>query len=287
LLTRRHLLSLFGAGAAGCGVYGWGIEPTWLKTAEVEIALASLPAELDGYTIAQVSDLHVGCGLPRPCYEQAIAVANAAAPDLAVVTGDLVDGGGTGEDAATAALLASSLRAREGAFAVLGNHDTGAYRPTYTVDAPARSRLVAALADVGVTLLHNAACTLPSGLRLAGFGDLWSREFEPDRVPLRDERPVIALSHHPDTAQELAARGADLILSGHTHGGQICLPLLGPPYVPVRNKQFLSGRFDLEPGAQLYVNPGVGYTTLGIRFGARPEVTILRLRRARDAGERV
>jgi len=277
-LTRRRFLGLIGAGVAAGGIYSVGIEPAWLRTVRVEVPLAGLPSAFDGYTIAQLSDLHVGSAVPAGFLERAVKEANAAGPDLAVVTGDVVDAGGREGVAEQAAGILERLSAHDGVCAVLGNHDTGAFHEGMTPDGAGARRLVGLLEDVGLRVLRNETTSVERGrerLRLVGCGDLWSGHFDPPRVATGDA-PTVVLSHNPDTAPELARRGAGLILSGHTHGGQVRFPLLGPPYVPVRHKEFLAGPYRVGD-AHLYVNPGLGYT-YRVRFGARPEVTVLVLR---------
>ncbi len=277
--SRRKFLGILGSTLAGGTLYACGIEPVWLRRTVVPVVLDSLPEAFEGFTIAQLSDLHVGSGVSRSFLEHAVSVANAARPDLAVVTGDLVDDRGLHGAAEEAAAILSGLQARHGVCAVLGNHDTGAFFPLEEVATDAVHRLERELGRAGIDLLENECRILQRGrgrLRVAGLGDLWSGRFEPRRTHLAEPKGVcLALSHNPDTAPELARRGADLILSGHTHGGQVNLPLFGPPYLPVRCKQFVAGPYAVE-GSRLYVNSGLGYSHR-IRFRARPEVTILTL----------
>ncbi len=266
-----------GGGVAAGSAYVFGIEPIWLETNELELTLPRLPAAFDGYTVAHLSDLHAGDGVPRWHLERAVAVANSFQPDLLVVTGDVVDDASDEGAPQLAAAILSRANASDGVLAVAGNHDTGSYHEGSAPDGSAVSRLRETLAGAGVQLLENEARTLSRGdakLRLAGYGDLWSGDFEADAVA--PGRCTIALSHNPDTAPVLAKRDTDLILSGHTHGGQIRFPLYGPPWIPLKHKQFLHGHFHIGD-AQLYVNRGLGWTHR-IRFRARPEVTILTLR---------
>jgi hypothetical protein len=136
-----------------------------------------------------------------------------------------------------------------------------------------------ALREAGVTVLSNDRFRLArSGGRLdvAGFGDLWSDTFEPQAVPV--ETTTIALSHNPDTAPALVGRGVHLVLSGHTHGGQVWIPGIGAPILPVRHREFVAGQYPVGDG-QLYVNRGLGWLWR-VRMFTRPEVTVLRLRPA-------
>lgn len=278
MLTRRGFLRALGATAVSGGIYACAVEPYWLDTVRTEIALEGLDPAFRGYVIAQISDLHVGSGVPLAYLRRAIALANAAQPDLVVVTGDILDGcagEGAAEDAAE---LLSRLHPRDAVMAVLGNHDTGAFHPGRAVDDAAVRRLRAALAGAGVDVLENERRTLKRGggrLPVFGFGDLWSCRFDPRAFSVPRGEATLVLSHNPDTAPELAERGAALILSGHTHGGQVRLPIFGPPYLPVKHTELLYGHHWLGK-TQIYVNPGLGYS-YGVRFRARPELSLFRL----------
>ncbi|HEX5031309.1 MAG TPA: metallophosphoesterase [Candidatus Eisenbacteria bacterium] len=278
MLTRRGFLRAVGATALSGGVYACGIEPTWLETVRMEIALESLDPAFQGYVVAQISDLHVGSGVPLPYLRRAVDAVNAARPDLVVVTGDIVDGCAAPGAVEDAAGVLAGLRPGDAALAVLGNHDTGAFHPGVGVDERAVGRLAGALAAAGIDLLRNEERTLERGrgrLRVAGFGDLWSDGFDARRFRAAPGEATLALSHNPDTAPELAGRGAGLVLSGHTHGGQVRIPLFGPPYYPVRHRELMYGHHRIG-ATQVYVNPGLGYSHR-IRFLARPELTLFRL----------
>jgi predicted MPP superfamily phosphohydrolase len=279
MLTRRGFLRAMGATALSGGVYACGIEPFWLETVRTEIALEGLDPAFNGYVVAQISDLHVGSGVPLPYLRRAVDAVNAARPDLVVVTGDILDGCAANGAAEDAAEILSALRPRDGALAVLGNHDTGAFHEGLGTDERAVRRLGVALAEAGVDVLMNEERTLERGggrLRVAGFGDLWSDGFDARAFRARPGEATLALSHNPDTAPELARRGAGLVLCGHTHGGQVRIPFLGPPYCPVRHKELMYGHHRLG-GTQVYVNPGLGYSHR-IRLLARPELTLFRLK---------
>jgi len=283
-ITRRRLLRLAGGGAAAAALgagYAFGIEPVWLRTVEHDVRLRGLAASFDGYRIVQLSDLHVGAGVPGDYLEGAIERANALSPDLVVVTGDFVHRGGSAALCEQVGRLLAGLRARDGLFAVEGNHDRGVYGASHTRRADSVASLRAALGSAGVRLLENEAATLerPGGARLpiVGYGDLWAGGFRSEAIDLKSAGgPVVALSHNPDTAEMLATAGASLILSGHTHGGQVSLPFLGPPILPVSDRRFAAGPYDVG-GARLYVNRGVGWLRR-VRLFVRPEVTLHLLR---------
>jgi predicted MPP superfamily phosphohydrolase len=280
-LTRRRILLLGAVACVGAGgAYTFGIEPIWLRKVELDVRLERLAPAFRGFTIAQISDFHVGAGVPLDYLHGAADLANAEKPDLVALTGDYVHQGGDPKSADEAAAVVKTLEAP--AYAVLGNHDRAVYSARGCPDGGAVQRIRDALERAGVRVLVNERITLRRGdarLHVAGLGDLWLGTFRPDDVPLRDATgPTIALSHNPDTAHDLAGRGADLILSGHTHGGQVSIPFLGPPILPVRHREFAAGHFQLGD-TQLYVNRGVGWLRR-VRLFVRPEVTILRLRSA-------
>jgi len=278
MLTRRGFLKAIGLTAFSSSLYASVIEPYWLDTVRTEIALDGLDPAFEGYVVAQISDLHVGSGVPLAYLRRAIDTTNAAKPDLVVVTGDIVDGGAEPRAADDAAELLSALRPRDRVLAVLGNHDTGAFHPDRKVDEAALRRIRAAVKSAGVDLLFNDERTLERDggrLRVAGFGDLWSNQFDARSFRARPGEATLALSHNPDTAPELAERGAGLVLCGHTHGGQVRIPLYGPPYIPIEHRELMYGHHWLGK-TQAYTNRGLGYT-YGIRFLARPELTLFRL----------
>ena len=139
-------------------------------------------------------------------------------------------------------------------------------------------RVGRALLGTGWKVLQNRAVTLERGgarLRVVGLGDLWSGFFEPDEVDVTD---AIVLEHNPDAVPRLLHRRPALILCGHTHGGQVAAPFLGPPILPVRHREYAAGLYELGD-TPLYVNRGVGWL-YRVRLFVRPEVTVLTLRAA-------
>jgi len=272
-----------GAGAAACagaGAYAVAVEPRWLKTYECDIPVKGLPTAFDGYLVAQLSDLHVGGGVPEIQLREAVRRCVEADPDLVALTGDFVQGHRVDESAAIVARVLADLRARDGVFAVLGNHDAGVYASHHRPDRTKLAAVRDALTRAGARTLENEAVEIARGedrIQVCGLGDLWTGAFEPERLPARrDGVPAMALSHNPDTAPDLAARGVEVVLSGHTHGGQVSLPFVGPPRLPVRRRDLAAGLCRLGD-TSVYVNRGVGWLRR-IRFGVRPEVSLLRLR---------
>lgn len=234
----------------------------------VRVPLATLPAAADGYTIVQLSDVHIGWTLGSHFAETVVAKVNALEPDLIVLTGDLVDG--TVSALAEHVAPLAGLRARDGVYAVTGNHE-------YYWDADA---WLAHLGSLGLRFLRNECVTVRGLFELAGVDDVTSRamaagygEDVPRAVAGRDpQRPLVLLAHHPSQVARAVEHGVDLQLSGHTHGGQL-LPLgwlsrLFEPHVAGLT------RFG---ATWLYVHQGTGFWGPPMRVGTSCEIAAIRL----------
>ena len=255
------------AGACG-GVYASLIEPFWLSVEDVEIPLSGLSPALDGFRVLQISDLHCGPDLGPKELGRAVDVVAEQKPDLVVVTGDLV------YRAIDRILLCKQELSRlvgiAPVIACLGNHDhwNGA-------------DLVAAILETaGVIVLRNESREVAEGLRVVGLDDVWEdyADLDSGLSEVRPDECVLLLVHEPDFADTVAQDGrVDLQVSGHSHGGQVRFPFVGPLIVPYLGRKYVSGLY--QCGAMwLYVNRGLGMTRPAIRFNCRPEVTLLTLR---------
>lgn len=269
-LTRRRFLGLT---AAGLGLYAWRFEPHWLEVVERDLPIAKLPAALEGCKLAQLSDLHVG-RVDLDYLRATLETVSALRPDMTVVTGDFMTCDGTERVEEVLQLMRHLQPGPFGCYAILGNHD---YAMSWSRD-DVSDRMVRRLAELGIRFLRNE-CVTVSGLQLVGVDDLWGPNFGASAVvPQVDwNEPTLTLCHNPDAVDlpsMAAVRG--WILAGHTHGGQCKPPFLPPPLLPVQNRRYTSGEFDIGPGRRLYINRGVGYL-MRVRFNARPEVTIFRL----------
>jgi predicted MPP superfamily phosphohydrolase len=159
-------------------------------------------------------------------------------------------------------------------MAILGNHDWGRAWSEHAV----ADEVAAVLRECGVEVLRNEARDC-RGLTIAGLDDFWSPGWRPEPIlrELPAERPALVLCHNPDAADRRSwGNYRGWILSGHTHGGQVRPPFFRPPLLPVRNRRYTCGEFELAAGRRLYVNRGLGASTR-VRFNARPEVTVFRL----------
>ncbi len=192
-----------------------------LTIESLDLAIADLPPLMDGLKLIQMSDFHADAwGLSDSLLEQSIAASNREYPDLVLLTGDFITS--KPEPIDRLAQHFKNLESRYGIYAILGNHDL------YPLSN--RSRVIDTLKRSGITVLWNEICyPCGPGLALVGFADVKSREFLPSQVMphISEDIPRIVLAHNPDCAKALAAWRVDLQLSGHTHGGQICIPGLG------------------------------------------------------------
>lgn len=273
----RRGLVLGAAGALALGGYSVFIEPFWWKAVHLDLPVEGLPRALEGARVVQISDLHVGPRVDADYLARTVKALRGFDPDLVVVTGDVVHYTRPQDAEQAARVLENLPRAPFGTLAVLGNHDYG----RGWTDAAASEDVVRRMTDVGVRVLRNEKTDV-GGLQLVGLDDLWAGRFEPRRVlPGVDAaRASLVLSHNPDAVD----RGGwgdwrGWILSGHTHGGQCKPPFLPPPLLPVENKRYTRGAFDLGDGRRLYINAGLGWLRQ-VRFDVRPEVTIFTLRPA-------
>jgi predicted MPP superfamily phosphohydrolase len=279
-LTRRTFLGAAAAAALSTALYAGEIARHELVTERRAIAIEHLPESFSGFRIAQISDFHFAA-YTEPFYmRRVVERVNALRPDLLLLTGDFISMAPIERPQAAAyaplcaALLASldcPLR-----YGVLGNHD-------WMVNAAA---VTESLNAVGIRILDNEYLPLErDGKRiwLAGVADALSPAFNLRRAlpphALTANEPVILMCHEPDVLDVVAATGVDLMLSGHTHGGQVRLPFVPPLFLPPLGKLFIAGHFTRRR-TQLYVNRGIGAVGLPFRFNCPSEITEITLRPA-------
>lgn len=269
--------------AATVTSYGAFVEPEEWVVDRVQVRLARLPRAFDGFTIAQLSDIHFGPFLHEGHLQRVVEATNALNADLIALTGDyismpLLSGQRrrmlATEDARDCARIMSGLRSRLGIVAVLGNHDHG-YNPA----------LVARyFENNGIPVLRNRSTSIEANgarLWLAGVDDVVKRANDLPRtlrgIPV--DETTVALVHEPDFADVVAAapHRVDLQLSGHSHGGQIRFPLLGAPVLPRLAQEYPWGLRRVRH-MQLYTNRGIGTIVLPVRLDCPPEITLLTLR---------
>ena len=233
------------------------------------VPIAGLPPALEGLRIAHLTDWHRSFRTPDALLRRAVELANAENPDVILLTGDYVTD--DPNDIPPCGEIIAGLRAKAGVYAVLGNHD-------YGTDGPA---MIRALEKAGVTVLTNRSVKLANGLRIVGVDD--DIQGRPNRdkalADVTSAEPTVILCHNPAFAEKLTDRDA-LILAGHTHGGQIRVPILTAWRIrKIRAKHYARGWFTLGK-ARLYVNRGLGNVGFSFRFRSRPEIAIFTLRAA-------
>jgi predicted MPP superfamily phosphohydrolase len=262
------------AAAAALGAWSLWIEPRRLVVRREELELPAWPAGLDGLRVGLLADLHTGvphAGLDAVA--RAVDALMGERPDLVCLLGDFIDRRSLLARPVDADALAARLAplggAPRGAVAVFGNHDWYA----------GAGRIAAALGGVGIPVLENDAAPAGPGLWTAGVGDYRIRGAHVGRAlaGVPQDEPVLLLSHDPDAFPFVPTRVA-LTLSGHTHGGQVGIPLLRRPFVPSHyGERYLRGHV-VEDGRHLYVSSGIGTSGLPVRLLVPPEVVILTLR---------
>jgi predicted MPP superfamily phosphohydrolase len=258
--------------ALGAAIYGW-MEAGWLRKRVVELTIVGLPEALDGLRIGHLSDFHLGAALSRGNRASARAVAwvAARAPDLICVTGDLVSHP-RGEPR-----LRELLSRLDRPFVVLGNHDIAVTRDPFSRAAELRD-----LEDT--QLLRDASATVViRGERISIVGTdpetYRARRAQPHALVDRSAGMRLLLCHFPGIVDRMPLDSFDLILAGHLHAGQICLPVPGRRITLAHPRaRFVAGAYDTAAGA-MHVSPGTGTTFVPFRFFARPEATELLLRR--------
>lgn len=257
-------------------IYTWQIEPFWLEFVHLPLHLKNLPVALEGKTLMQLSDLHVGNRFSRDYLKSSLVKAQAYKPDIVVYTGDFVSYENEQQFEQLQDVMANAVHGELGTFAVLGNHDYGENWNEPVV----AGEIVNILEKASIKVLRNQEARV-EGLEIIGLDDFWGTNYAPKEVlkPAKEKGRII-LCHNPDVADESIWNGVEgWILAGHTHGGQVKPPFLEPPMLPVKNKSYTSGGFKLDNGLSMYINRALGHLWQ-VRFNVRPEITIFTLNRS-------
>jgi len=285
--TRRSVLKTLAYGAVGTALYAGEVERHWIDVVHRDVFLAGLPEEFSGMKIAQLSDIHLNEYTEPFLLREAVDHINRLQPDMVLLTGDYVSAEVlpkkmTMSAAWQCASLLSQLTCPR-RYAVLGNHDCIA----------GEDEIADALHQHGISVLRNAFVPIERGsarVWLAGLEDPVCGKPEPDRtIPaaIRNQRnePIILMCHAPDFVDDLlahpAGRSVAFMLSGHTHGGQVRIPMLGAFHLPPGGRKYIEGWFPMG-NLQLYVNRGIGAVGLPFRFNCRPEITSFTLRATQE-----
>ena len=276
-LTRRDLLKLAGVAAVGLPLYAGEISRHEISVQRLKVTLPRLPEAFRGLTIAQLSDFHYAEYTEAYFIRQVIERVNRLKPDVVVFTGDYITNGFwpkaevlrfTGECAHILARVDCPVR-----YAVLGNHECAVKLYCESMTDALEAHNIPVLENRSVPLERDGA-----RLWIAGAGDAVVRRMRLDEaVPTASaDEPVILLIHEPDVLPEVARHNVDLMLSGHTHGGQVRLPFLPPMFLPGLGRRYVEGLYRLGR-TQLYVNRGIGTVNLPFRFNCPPEITLITL----------
>lgn len=268
-LSRRRLLSLL-AGAGGLSLGGVGVraglEPQDIGVTELRVGLPGLPRTAEGVRVAFLTDLHYGPDTPTSTIVKAVSLVLRSAPDLILLGGDYVQW--SMDHLSGVVPILAQLNAPLGVLGVLGNHDY--YRPDLMSE-----RL---MKEASIRILRNEGIDLQNGLFVCGIDDTWRGRFDPDAA--ESNRPkdtgMIALSHNPVGINLFRNAGA-LVMSGHTHGGQILLPGIAPHRAPgLGDFPILQGWYSINATAG-FVSRGIGQTMLPLRLNCPPEVVLATL----------
>ncbi|MCX5658925.1 MAG: metallophosphoesterase [Planctomycetota bacterium] len=282
LFSRRRFFQLaagLGVGACATAGYARWVEPFWPEFHEFPMEISGLHEAFEGFRITHLTDLHVSNAASIPYLQGVVERVNDLKPDLVVVTGDLVTQPRPMPDVAIEIIgkLTSPT------IVTFGNHDCGIHQSNIVLPNLALlEKLDQGLTRRGCTVLRNRSATIRRGegtLWVIGMEEIWSGLFDPRAawtgVPA--DAPSIVLSHNPDTVPMLTRFAPSWILCGHTHGGQVRLPFYGAIILPVTNRQWDAGAFEVDR-SRLYVSRAVGYLHQ-VRFDCRPEVPTFKLTR--------
>jgi predicted MPP superfamily phosphohydrolase len=284
-ISRRTFLRLTAATAAttvaAISADATLLEPNRPRIVRRDISLRRWPARLDGFTIVVLSDFHYDPYFSIHPLHASIAMVNDLRPDLIVLTGDFVtasflihDDGKAASAAEPCARLLRQMDSKHGLWAVMGNHD----------HATDPERVTRALQDQGIHCLANQSAAIErDGGRfwLAGVNDVLrgTADLQKTLHAVPSDEATVLLVHEPDYADVVARLPVDLQLSGHSHGGQVRLPGLGPLYLPELARKYVWGLYRVG-NLVLYTNPGLGTLALPVRWNCPPEITLLTLRRS-------
>lgn len=283
--SRRRFLK-FASGAAAVGALAIGVdatifEPNRPRLVRQQIPLRRLPAAFDGLTIVQLSDFHYDPFFSATPMAAAVRMTNDLKPDLVVLTGDFVTlpvfhrKNLTRRSEALIESCAEGLRglsAPLGVWAVLGNHDV--FSDPHLITSSLRR--------AGIRVLRNDAAPIErDGQRfwLSGIGDVLAGDSDLRKAlrGISQDDAVVLLAHEPDFADHAARYSVDLQLSGHSHGGQVCFPLVGTVYLPEMARKYPKGLRQVGE-LMLYTNVGIGTLLIPVRWNCPPEVTFITLR---------
>lgn len=272
MMNRRGFLNcaLFGGAAVLAASYTVFVERNIVQVNRYNIPIAGLPSSFHGFTLAHLTDLHFGFLVSGSFIEKIVRRTNKLGADLIVCTGDYVHRRNTTVEIDEVWPILSKLRAKYGVYSVLGNHDHWADtdRSLYWLD------------KTGQNIRHAGKAIYRGRDRIfiGGAGDYWNDDLKIDQA-FRDSGENdcrILLAHNPDSIDSHFSTTLSLVLCGHTHGGQVVIPFVGPPVLPVKNKRYSSGLI-MTPKAPVFISRGIGWAIYPVRFNCFPEIALLEL----------
>lgn len=280
-ISRRTFLKRIGKGTVATFITGMVghfylkyLEPKWIEITHQKISHSLIPSSFNNFKIVQFSDTHLGFHMDFEQFEAIIERITREHADCIIFSGDLIDNLLTFFEYERVIILLSKLQAPYGKFAVYGNHDHGGWGTEKYAEIMTAS---------GFQLLHNDSVFIEkeekARIILAGIDEPILGT--PDILQTIKNKPsdhfTILISHAPDLADEVKHFPIHFQMSGHTHGGQVQMPFVGPLITPPMGKKYTEGLYEISPNFSLYVNRGLGTTRLPYRFLSRPEITIYTL----------
>lgn len=277
-ITRRQLiLASLGFGTAGLGSFGYMyfIESSWLELTQKELEAKRIKSK-KAFRILHLADLHATEGASYQFLEKAFAIGIKQKPDIICLTGDYITT--KLSDEKNYQKILKKLSNCAPTFACYGNHDGTWTRQFYGTDYSDELREL--FGKSNITLLCNQKQTIEvkqQKIIIAGLGDLWCGDVNPQKTlsfKRKEDIPIIVLAHNPDTKEDIAHYDWDLMLSGHTHGGQFRIPFTqSAPFAPVKDKRYVEGLHTWN-NKYIHITRGVG-NVVGVRFNCRPEMSVL------------
>jgi predicted MPP superfamily phosphohydrolase len=272
-ILKMGLFALTSGAAMTSGGYGYAskLEPNWIEVNRLELTLPNLSLGFDGITLTQISDIHLGGWMNRKRLSRVVDLVNELDSNLVAITGDFVS---TNPEHLRQDLTAelSRIKAEDGVYASMGNHD-------HWTNVVVVRQIVKAS---GIKELKNDHITLQRGkeqFHLCGVDDYWEKHADAEKVVknMPAEGCAVLMAHEPDYADISAETGRfDLQISGHSHGGQVVLPFIGPPVIPSYAEKYPLGIYKVKEMIQ-YTNRGAGMIKPYVRFNCRPEITVFAL----------
>ena len=271
-MNRRTFLkfAFYGGATALIGSYPVFIERNIVQVNRYKIPIANLPPSFHGFTIAQLTDLHLGFLVSESFVQGIVHRTNSLRTDLIVCTGDYVHERNAIRQIDRVWPILSKLEAKHGVYSVLGNHD-------HWADT---DRSLYWLERTGQNIRHQCKPIYRGDdrIHIGGAGDLWEDQLKIDKTlnGCGKNECKILLAHNPDSVDTAFNTPLSLVISGHTHGGQVVVPFYGPPVLPVNNKAYSSGLIS-TPRTQLFISRGIGWAIYPVRFNCYPEIAVLEL----------